>query len=101
MGYRMSDAPLKGWNHVPPVPIKVSPFFTWPLRPMAMLAWVWNSWFLISEKLIIVGIAFVCYVWFQPPLVETKTLALGWIAEIYIRNLVLMTLVAGSLHLYF
>jgi len=97
----MSDAPLLGWNHVPNVPIKVSPFFSWPLKPLDMIRWVWNSWFLISEKLILVGIAFISFYWFQPPLEETRTLAFGWIAGIYFRNLVLMTLVAGGLHLYF
>ena len=98
---QMDKTPLKGWNHVPNVPLQVSPFFRWPLRPMEMLAWVWNSWFLITEKLIIVGLAFVSFYLFQPPLEETKTLAFGWIGEIYIRNLVLMTAVAGGLHLYF
>ena len=28
---------------------------------MEILAWVWNSWFLITEKLIIVGIAFISF----------------------------------------
>ena len=31
----------------------------------------------------------------------TKTFAFGWVAALYAKNLVLMTLVAGSLHLYF
>ncbi len=97
----MAKAPLKGWNHVPAVPIKVSPFFTWPLRPLDMLLWVWNSWFMITEKLIIVALAFISFYYFQPPLEETKTLAFGWIFEIYVRNLLLMAGVAGSLHLYF
>ncbi len=97
----MADAPLNGWNHLPPVPIKVSPFFTWPLRPMDMLAWVWNSWFLITERLLIVGVAFASFYWFQPPLEQSKSFAFGWIAEMYLRNLVLMSLVAGGLHLYF
>ncbi len=97
----MSDEPIKGWNHVPAVPLKVSPFFTWPLRPADMFRWVWNSWFLISERLIIVGIAFISYYWFQPPLEETKTLAFGWIAEMYARNFILMFVIAGGLHLYF
>lgn len=97
----MSDEPLKGWNHAPQVPLQVSPFFIWPLQPVAMVRWVWNSWFLISEKLILVGIAFLSFYYFQPPLEETKTLAFGWIAEIYIRNILLMAVVAGGLHLYF
>lgn len=97
----MTDAPLKGWHHVPDVPLQVSPFFTWPLRPRAMLAWIWNAWFLITERLIIVGIALLSMAFFQPPLEETRTLALGWVGEMYLRNLALMTLVAGGLHLYF
>ena len=97
----MSDKPLKGWNHMPEAPIRVSPFFMLPLRPLEMARWVWNSWFLISEKLIIVGIAFLCYHYFQPPLEEARELAFGWIAQIYVRNFLLMLFVAGSLHLYF
>ena len=97
----MSDTPLKGWNHTPNVPLQVSPLFRWPLQPVAILRWFWDSWFLISERLIIVAIAFISLTFFQPPLEETKTLAVGWVAEMYIRYLLLMTLVAGGLHLYF
>lgn len=97
----MSDAPLKGWNHVPDVPLQVSPFFQWPPRPMQMVAWLWNSWFFITERLIVVAIACISFYWFQPPLEETRTLAFGWIAEMFLRNVVLMSLVAGGLHLYF
>jgi len=97
----MADAKLKGWNHLPETPLTVSPLFTWPLRPMEILRWVWNSWFLISERLILVAVAFIAVTWFQPPLEETQTLAFGWIAEMWLRNMALMILVAGGLHLYF
>ncbi|WP_298434856.1 sterol desaturase family protein [uncultured Jannaschia sp.] len=97
----MPDAPLKGWNHIPDVPLRVSPFFRWPLRPLEMLRWVWNSWFLITERLILVGVALASYAWFQPPLEETRVLAASWIVEIWLRNIVLMTVVAGGLHLWF
>ena len=97
----MADAPLKGWNHTPDVPLQVSPFFSWPPHPLAMISWLWGSWFFITERLIIVAIACISFYWFQPPLAETRTLAFGWIAEMFIRNVALMTLVAGGLHLYF
>ena len=97
----MSDAKLKGWNHLPQTPLSVSPMFTWPLRPMDILRWFWNSWFLISEKLILVALAFVSVAWFQPPLEQTRSLSPDWIAQIYVRNLLLMGAVAGALHLYF
>jgi len=77
----MSDAPLKGWNYVSNVPIEVSPFFKWPLRPLEMLKWVWDSWFLITEKLIIVGIAFISFYWFYPHLSKQRPLRLDGSAK--------------------
>lgn len=97
----MSDARLKGWNHMPELPLKVSPLFTWPPDPVEMARWIWNSWFLISERLIILGIALVSFHWFQPPLEQTQTLAFDWIAQVYLRNFLLMFAVAGGLHLWF
>lgn len=89
------------WAHSPDLPIQVSPLFQWPIRPVAVLRWFWGSWFLISEKLIILGIAWVSWLWLQPPLEVAATLAPGWILAMWLRNLVLMTLVAGGLHLWF
>jgi len=37
----------------------------------------------------------------QPALEQMETLSLGWIAQIWLRNLVLMFVVAGSLHWFF
>tara|TARA_R110002073_G_scaffold70476_8_gene174020 strand:+ start:70 stop:1050 length:981 start_codon:yes stop_codon:yes gene_type:complete len=96
----MADQKLSGWNHTPPVPIPVSPFFTWPLDPVAMARWVWGSWFLISEKLIILGLAILSYLWFTPTLEKAQTLSPGWIAMIYLRNFALIFGVAGGLHLW-
>lgn len=97
----MSDNQLKGWNHVPDVPLKVSPIFSWPPNPTEIAGWFWNSWFLITEKLIIVGIAFASYLWFQPPLEESRTFAFGWVAQMYTRNLLLALIIGGALHLWF
>ncbi|MCE8513219.1 sterol desaturase family protein [Ruegeria pomeroyi] len=97
----MSDTQLKGWNHVPDVPLKVSPIFSWPPNPTEIAGWFWSSWFLITEKLIIVGIAFASYLWFQPPLEESRTFAFGWVAQMYARNLLLALIIGGALHLWF
>jgi sterol desaturase/sphingolipid hydroxylase (fatty acid hydroxylase superfamily) len=86
---------------VPDVPLQVSPFFQWPPRPGRMIAWLWNSWFLITERLVIVAVAFASYYSFQPPPEEVRTLAPGWVAQMWLRNIALMTLVAGGLHLWF
>ena len=97
----MSDTQLKGWNHMPEVPLKVSPVFSWPPNPVEIARWFWNSWFLITEKLIIVGIAFASFYWFQPPLEEARTFAIGWVAQMYARNLLLALIIGGALHLWF
>ena len=45
------------------------------------------------------GVAFALWEWFRPSLAEAESLRLGWILEIWVRNVVLVTVVAGGLHL--
>ncbi len=92
---------LPGWHHVPDVPIQVSPFFVWPPDPARMWRWVRDRWFRLAENLILLGLVLVVWRWFQPPLEQMQTFAWGWIGQIWLRNLILMTLVAGGLHWFF
>jgi len=92
---------LPGWHHVPEVPIEVSPFFTWPPRPRRMAAWIAARWLRVAENSILTLLALTCWMWLQPSLETTKTLAFDWIALIWLRNMALMTLVAGGLHWFF
>ena len=89
------------WHYRPDVPIQVSPLFAWPPEPLKMARWIWGSWFVVTERSILVIVALLSWFYVQPPLEVTQDLAFGWIAEIYLRNLALMTVVAGGLHLYF
>ncbi len=88
------------WNHKPDLPIRVMPLWQWPPKPLAVLRWYWDSWFPISIHLVIVGLAFASYAWASPTL-EQAARPGWWIAEIWLRNLVLITLVAHGLHLVF
>ena len=97
----MSEPKLKGWHHMPEVPLKVSPFFSWPLEPLAMLQWLWNSWLLISEKLIILAIAFASYYWLQPPVEAMQSWEWSWMLALYARNFLLALAIGGALHLWF
>lgn len=92
---------LPQWNYQPDVPLTVSPLFQWPLNPLKIMNWIWNSWFPISEKLIIVLTACISWVYFQPPLDVAQQFSFDWIALMWLRNFVLIMLVAGGLHLYF
>ncbi|XDZ66523.1 sterol desaturase family protein [Alphaproteobacteria bacterium LSUCC0684] len=89
------------WNHVPPVPIGVSPLFSLPLDLSAILRWTARQWLVVTERSILILISLLSWIFFQPSLEVTATLSPDWIALLYIRNLVLMIAVAGGLHLYF
>ncbi len=92
---------LRGWNFKPDVPLQISPFFVWPLNPGKALVWVFRSWFPVSERLLLVPLAIVSWFYLHPALERCKEFAPDWILQIYVRNLGLMVLVAGGLHLYF
>jgi sterol desaturase/sphingolipid hydroxylase (fatty acid hydroxylase superfamily) len=89
------------WHYTPELPVTVSPYFQWPpaVRPIAR--WIVGGWFPVSERLIILLLAILVSVTVQPSLDTAAAFSPGWIASIFIRNLFLMTLVAGGLHWYF
>jgi len=89
------------WHYCPAVPIEVSPLFSRPFRPLAVLKWFVRGWLPVSENLIILGLAILSSVYLAPSIEQCREFALDWIALIYLRNLALMLLVAGGLHLYF
>jgi sterol desaturase/sphingolipid hydroxylase (fatty acid hydroxylase superfamily) len=89
------------WHHQPTLPIAVSPLWQWPPRPGAVARWYAGAWFPLTLNLCILGLAFAALTWASPTLAETGTLAPGWITLVWLRNLVILTLVAGCLHLWF
>ena len=97
----MSDEQLKGWHHLPQIPLQVSPVFKWPPNPLKIMKWFWESWFLITEKLIILALAFASYYWFSPSIDAARSLDVEWISLIYIRNFFLALVIGGLLHLWF
>jgi sterol desaturase/sphingolipid hydroxylase (fatty acid hydroxylase superfamily) len=84
----------------PPYPVRYAPLFTWPPRPLAFLKWLFG-WpgFLWPINTFFIGLA--CLTWFvcQPPLDAAAVLRPGWILLMLLRNMILLWLVAGSLHL--
>jgi sterol desaturase/sphingolipid hydroxylase (fatty acid hydroxylase superfamily) len=87
------------WNYRPEAPIQTSPIFHWPPNPLNIIRWFSARWFVFGENLIIVGLAFLAWKYFQPSLEQTISLELGWTLKIFIRNIILISVVAGCLHL--
>ena len=94
-------AKKKQWHYRPAVPVLVSPLFSQPFSFWAALKWFVGGWFPISDRLIILLISILSWVYFHPALARCREFEIDWIAQIIIRNLVLIILVAGGLHLYF
>lgn len=96
-----TEAPTaRGWNHHPPLPLEGAPLFVWPPRPLAALRWLVGVGFFWSLIVPYVGTALVAWFALQPPLAECTTLLAPWLLWVWGRNLALMLLVAGGLHLW-
>ncbi len=90
----------KEWNWNPDLPIPVSPVFSWPPRPVAAARWLAGYWLAISSVVLELALA-VCVWWLTQPSWEVmQNFAPGWVLTIWLRNVALLTLVAGSLHIW-
>jgi hypothetical protein len=84
----------------PDNPCGYSPLFQWPMRPLAILRWLfgWGG-YLWPRHVSYVLLAGVTWYFLQTDLEVTTTLSVGWIAMMLLRNLVLLWLVFGFYHL--
>ena len=98
---RGTERGIGKWHYTPDVPIKPSPYFQRPIDFKAIIHWMISGWFPLSERLIILLLAIVTVTFFLPSPERYAQFAPDWVLGIYLRNLFLMCLVAGGLHLYF
>ena len=99
---KAGDAPMsRDWHWHPDLPIPNSPVFAWPPRPFAAVRWLAGYWLAISFVVLELILALIVWTWLQPGPAETATLAADWVGLMLLRNLILITLVVGGLHLYF
>ncbi|MEO1564059.1 MAG: sterol desaturase family protein [Pseudomonadota bacterium] len=92
---------MSEWNHISDVPVKVSPLWAWPPRPYATFRWYFDSWFFFTVNGAIVGLAFLSLWLFSPSVEQAATLAPGWVAMIWVRNFMIVSVLAGGLHYWF
>ena len=99
----LSEEPSRNpdWNYHPALPIPVSPILSWPPRPIAWLRWIAGNWLAIGAVSLEFLFAWAIYSWLQPDAAAMKTLHWTWAGQIWLRNLALLVLVAGGLHLWF
>jgi len=79
---------------------KPSPLFRLPWKPLDILKYLFGpQGFFLPYNLFYALLAVVCWLYFTPSLARTARFEVGWIAEIYVRDVVLLILIAGGLHL--
>lgn len=77
-----------------------SVLFRWPWKPMEILRYLFApGGFFWPFFTFYVFLAIISWVYFTPSLDRTATFQFDWIVEIYLRNAVLLIIVAGGLHL--
>ena len=91
----------KAWAWHPPLPLEPVPVFIWPPRPVAALKYLVSLAFMGSVLIPFGVLATLSWLYLQPALERCAELRADWILQMYARNLGLMLLVAGGLHLYF
>lgn len=87
------------WNFTPSLPLQVAPYWDWPLRPIASALYLLKSWNPLAQRFFILLMATIVWMWFTPDLDDAKTLAFGWIFKIWLRDLVILLVIAGGLHI--
>jgi sterol desaturase/sphingolipid hydroxylase (fatty acid hydroxylase superfamily) len=95
------EAMSREWNYHPELPLADSSLFKWPPDPRFLGRWVVRNWLTISERVMMVLLATLCWLLFYPALEAVKSFAFGWALQVWLINLCLMIGIAGGLHYFF
>jgi lathosterol oxidase len=87
------------WHFTPELPVKQAPYFERPFNLVDSLKYLFNIWRPFNQRLLLLLLAIAAWTWFTPSLERTREFRLDWMLEIGLRNLVIVVVVAGGLHL--
>jgi len=96
-----AGAAQTNWAWHPQLPLQGIPIFVWPPRLVPALKFLVSVGFLWSIIIPLGALATITWIYLQPALERCAEFHVDWILEMYARNLGIMVLVAGGLHLYF
>ncbi|MFT5504235.1 MAG: lathosterol oxidase [Gammaproteobacteria bacterium] len=89
----------KGWHFVPDIPLRQAPYFETPFSLKDSVLYLLNIWRPFKQRFLLLILAIIVWVWFTPAIERTAEFKLDWMLEIGLRNLVIVLVVAGGLHL--
>ena len=89
------------WHYRPNLGEQMAPYYRMPPDFGRSLRYLVDSWGLLGARIYVLGVSVLTWFLFSPALERCVEFSADWMAQIWLRNLVIMILVAGSLHLYF
>ena len=88
------------WHYIPALPLRQAPYFESPFRLGESLRYLFEIWRPFNQRFLLLMLAIAAWTWFTPSLERAREFRLDWILEIGLRNLVIVLVVAGGLHLW-
>lgn len=80
-----------------PAHIRVPPMFVWPPRPKQALRYLTID-IMVPWGLFWIVLAFLLWRFATPDFETMKNLSFDWVARLWVRNAIILTVVAGGLH---
>jgi lathosterol oxidase len=90
----------KIWHYKPDQPVRQAPYFEFPFSLINSLKYLYGVWRPFSQRFWLLLIAIGIWNWFTPSFERAASFELDWMLEIALRNLVIVLVVAGGLHLF-
>ncbi len=87
------------WHFTPELPVRQAPYFERPFNPVDSLKYLFNIWRPFNQRFLLLLLAIAAWTWFTPSLERAREFRPDWMLEIGLRNLVIVLVVAGGLHL--
>jgi len=88
----------KRGHFVPKEAADRNPLWVLPLNIKKIFNWFVFS-YILSWNLFYLVVAFIAYYFFTPPMSEMKSLSIGWISEILLRNYIIGTIFFSLIHI--
>jgi sterol desaturase/sphingolipid hydroxylase (fatty acid hydroxylase superfamily) len=86
----------------PPYPAGYAPLFEWPWQPVKILKWLFGfPGLLWPFNTFIFLFAFLTVAYVQPSIESARNLEPGWIGLMLLRNLLIMLVFYGGMHIYY
>ena len=87
------------WIYHPNIDVQMAPFYHWPPKIGPALGYIVGTWSPLGIRFHHLILALITWFYLTPALERCREFNWDWMAQIWARNLVLVLIVGGALHL--